>query len=552
MQGHGDPSRPPGDAGAGGAPVGGRSDPHPSPYDPPTLSHGLTMAAPGRDTLPERIGRYRVLSVLGEGGFGIVYQAQQEEPVRRRVALKVLKPGMDSRQVLARFQAEQQALALMDHPGVARVFDGGVTEQGRAYFAMEYVPGAPITEYCDLHRLDTRARIELFILVCQAVQHAHSKGVIHRDLKPSNVLVEVADGTPTPKVIDFGVAKAVNRNLTDRTLHTEMGQLIGTPEYMSPEQAEMTGLDIDTRTDVYALGVLLYELLTGALPFDPRSLRAKGFVEIQRIIREAEPPKPSTRLGSLAADDAAARATAHRRQTELSDLVRQLRGDLDWIIMKAMAKDRTRRYETTAQFAEDLRRFLTSQPVLARPPSVMYLSRKFVARHRWPIAAAAVALAMLAGGLVSTSILYSQAVEARAETQRKNEELQRQRDAAERSRADAEAARRVAEFQTYLTNVSIADAAVAADDYGWARARLEQSPAAMRDWEWRYLRSCTDRARHVIELPPGEALLAYSADSRRLLVAAPDGSLHLIDAATGRTERRSAPGGPAALAMAQG
>ena len=266
--------------------------------DAPTASTGLREALGGLGH-PERIGRYRILETLGVGGFGVVYHAEQTQPVKRRVALKVIKPGMDSRAVIARFEAERQALAMMDHPHVARVFDAGTTDEGRPFFVMEHVHGVPITEHCDVHRLDLKKRLELFILVCEAIQHAHQKGLIHRDIKPSNVLIEFQDGHAIPKVIDFGVAKAISQPLTEKTLFTEQGQLIGTPEYMSPEQAAMTAQDIDTRSDIYSLGILLYELLTGTVPFDRKTLRSAGFSEIQRIIRDVEPPRPSTRLSTL-------------------------------------------------------------------------------------------------------------------------------------------------------------------------------------------------------------------------------------------------------------
>ncbi len=326
---------------------------------------------------PEHVGPYKIMKVLGEGGMGTVYLAQQEKPVRRRVALKLIKAGMDTRQVVARFEAEQQALALMNHPGIAKVFDVGTTEQGRPYFTMEHVPGLRITDYCDKQRLTTKERLELFMQVCEAVQHAHQKAVIHRDIKPSNILVTIQDGKPVPKIIDFGVAKATEQRLTERTLFTEQGQLVGTPEYMSPEQAEMTALDIDTRTDIYSLGVVLYELLAGALPFEPTTLRHAGFAEIQRIIREEEPPKPSTKISSLGDEST---SIAHRRHTDRSALARQLRGDLDWITLKAMEKDRTRRYASTTEFAADIQRHLHNEPVLASPPSLTYRFAKLVRR----------------------------------------------------------------------------------------------------------------------------------------------------------------------------
>ncbi len=366
-------------------------------------SDSPTETAAPHDTHSDSIGPYKILEPIGEGGMGVVYLAEQTEPVRRRVALKVIKLGMDTKQVVARFEAERQALAMMDHPNIAKVLDAGATEDGRPYFAMEHVQGVAITDYCDRHELKTRERLELFSRVCDALQHAHQKGVIHRDLKPSNVLVEVVDDQPVPKVIDFGVAKATAQRLTERTVYTEQGQLIGTPEYMSPEQAEMTGLNIDTRTDIYSLGVLLYELLVGALPFDPQTLRSAGYAEIQRILREVDPPKPSTRLSSLGADS---NIMAKRRRTDRSTLLGQLRGDLDWITMKALEKDRTRRYASASEFAADVRRFLNDEPILARPPSVTYQMRKLLARHKGPVAFATALFLLVAASSVTMTILY--------------------------------------------------------------------------------------------------------------------------------------------------
>ncbi len=374
----------------------------------------------------DRVAQYKILEPLGEGGFAVVYLAEQETPVRRRVALKIIKLGMDTQQVIARFEAERQALAMMNHPGVAKVFDAAITASGRSYFVMEHVPGEPITEYCDRHRLSTQQRLELFMNVCDAIQHAHQKGIVHCDLKPSNVLVMIADGQAVPKVIDFGVAKALHQKLTERTLFTEQGQLIGTPEYMSPEQAERSGLDIDTRSDIYSLGVLLYELLTGALPFDPTTLRQAAFAEIQRIIREVEPPKPSTRLSSLSDEST---TCAQKRRADPRSLLRELRGDLDWITMKALEKDRTRRYPTASELAADLARHLNHEPVAAGPPSAAYRVKKYIRRHRVGVTAgAALALALLAGiigtsvGLVLATRAAADAEEARAaETQQRRE-----------------------------------------------------------------------------------------------------------------------------------
>ncbi len=325
------------------------------------------------------VGNYKLKEQIGEGGFGVVYLAEQTEPVRRRVALKVIKPGMDTRQVIARFQAERQALALMDHPNIARVLDAGSTDSGRPYFAMELVKGVPITEYCDQCNLTTQDRLKLFVSVCKAVRHAHQRGIIHRDIKPTNVLIAIQDGHAVAKVIDFGVAKAIDQQLTEHTMLTAFAQMVGTPLYMSPEQAEMSALEVDTRTDIYSLGVLLYELLAGRTPFDKARIKSASLDELRRMIRYEEPPKPSSRISTLG--DEASTIAEHRR-TEPRKLAQTIRGDLDWIVMKAMEKDRTRRYETAASLINDVDRYLNDEPIQARPPSVGYRMRKFVRRNR--------------------------------------------------------------------------------------------------------------------------------------------------------------------------
>ncbi len=325
-----------------------------------------------------RIGRYRLLELIGEGGMGAVYLAEQQEPVKRHVALKIIKPGMDSNRVLARFEAEEQALALMEHPHIARVYDAGRAPSGRPYFVMEHVDGLPVTEHCDKHRLTIEQRLLLLLRVCEAVQHAHEKGIIHRDLKPSNVLVVIHGQETIPKVIDFGVAHAISRPLTQRTLYTEQGQLIGTPEYMSPEQASPTDQDIDVRTDVYSLGVMLYELLAGVLPFDAETFRTGGIDQIHKVICEEAPRAPSTRLSKMSVEESA--ESAQRRQTDNQTLRRMLRGDLDRITLKAMEKDRTRRYAAADALATDLRNYLGHQPVSASPPRAWYRAGRFVRR----------------------------------------------------------------------------------------------------------------------------------------------------------------------------
>ncbi|MCH7557616.1 MAG: serine/threonine-protein kinase [Planctomycetes bacterium] len=349
------------------------------------------------------IGPYKLLELIGEGGFGAVYMAEQEEPIRRRVAIKIIKLGMDTKRIIARFEAERQALAMMDHPNIAKVFEAGSTDRGRPYFSMELVKGVPITEYCDKNSLDTQQRLELFIDVCKAVEHAHQKGIIHRDIKPSNVMVTLHDGRPVPKIIDFGIAKAMQQRLTEKTLFTEYRQLIGTPEYMSPEQAEFSGLDVDIRTDIYSLGVLLYELITGTTPFEAKQLHSASYDEICRIIRETEPLKPSTRLSTLG--DELAEVAKHR-QVEAGKLCKTIRGDLDWIVMKALEKDRTRRYETANELAADIERHLGNVPVSAGPPSAGYRLHKFVLRHRAAVITFSLVTAALAIGATTATLTF--------------------------------------------------------------------------------------------------------------------------------------------------
>jgi serine/threonine protein kinase len=389
-----------------------------------------TAEGPGTE-----VGPYKLLEQIGEGGMGLVFMAEQTRPVHRRVALKVLKPGMDTRQVVARFEAERQALALMDHPHIAKVFDAGATATGRPFFVMELVRGVTITEFCDQRRLTTRRRLELFVSVCQAVQHAHQKGIIHRDLKPSNVLVTLHDTVAVPKVIDFGVAKATAGPLTERTLFTHFAQMVGTPLYMSPEQAEMNGLDVDTRSDIYSLGVLLYELLTGTTPFTGETLRRAGLDEMRRLIREQEPPTPSQRLNTL--DAQACSTVSERRGVDGRRLGQLLRGELDWIVMRALEKDRNRRYESASAFATDVQRYLNDEAVAACPPSASYRLRKFVRRHRRALVTAGI----IAGALVAaTAVSLWEAARAReaqhqAEADRKQAEADRKQAETDRDRA---------------------------------------------------------------------------------------------------------------------
>lgn len=403
----------------------------------------------------DRIGRYKLLQQIGEGGFGVVFMAEQLEPVKRRVALKVIKLGMDTKQFVARFEAERQALAMMDHPNIAKALDAGATVTGRPYFVMELVRGVRVTDFCNEAKFTLKERLELFTQICAAVQHAHQKGVIHRDIKPSNILITEQDGVGIPKVIDFGIAKAVDQQLTDKTLFTQFEQFLGTPAYTSPEQAGMSGVDVDTRSDIYSLGILLYELLTGAPPFDSKVLMSGGFDEMRRTIQEDEPARPSTRLGST--EQSRVSTVAAQRQTEAPHLFSQLQGDLDWIVMKAIEKDRSRRYETANGLALDVRRYLNNEPVLARPPTAGYRFHKMVRRNRAAVAtAAAITIALLVGlvtaiwqAIRATNAETEQAIQTLQVGVERDRAKQAEKDARERA-AEANEARLRAEAATKL------------------------------------------------------------------------------------------------------
>jgi serine/threonine protein kinase len=405
-----------------------------STVDSLTASALASGAPTGAEAIGSRVGRYKILQLLGEGGCGLVYLAEQEEPVRRRVALKILKLGMDTKSVIARFEAERQALALMDHPYIAKVLDAGATESGRPYFVMELVGGIRITKYCDDNRLDTQQRLKLFLQICHAIQHAHQKGVVHRDIKPSNILVTVNNDVPMPKVIDFGIAKATDGNLTDNPAFTVMGQFIGTPAYMSPEQAELGGLDVDTRSDIYSLGIVLYELLTGRTPLDQNELVRSSFEKIRRTLQEHEPQRPSTLLAAVGPTELA--LIAERRRTEPFKLLKSIRGDLDWIVMKALERDRARRYETANSLAVDVQRHLDLEPVAARPPSQVYRLRRLVRRNKVVFVSGTIVVLTMAVGLALSTWLFLREREALrvqdrlrrdAEIARANEMLLRQK-----------------------------------------------------------------------------------------------------------------------------
>src|SRR5271154_1433286 len=447
-----------------------------------------------------QIGPYRLLQLLGEGGMGEVWLAEQKTPIHRTVALKLIKAGMDTKAVVARFESERQARALMDHPSIARVFDAGSTAEGRPYFVMEYVPGLPITEYCDKHRLTVKERLELFLQVCDGVQHAHQKAIIHRDLKPSNVLVVEQDSKPVPKIIDFGLAKATAQRLTDKTMFTELGVIRGTPEYMSPEQADQSEQNIDTRTDVYSLGVILYQLLVGALPFDAKAMRTAGFEEILRKIREEEPPKPSTKIRSMGEASA---ASAEKRNEEPRSFAQHLRGELDWITMKALEKDRTRRYGAVSELAADLFRYLRNEPVVAGPATAAYRMKKYAVRHRIALGAAAGLVLLLAGFVVV------QAAELRRIT-------------AERNRADRERDRatHVTDFMTSMFKVSDPGEArgnsiTAREILDEASAEIDTGLAQDPELQAQMMHVMGDVYRNLGLFPRAQLLFGRSAEIRR-------------------------------------
>jgi len=461
-----------------------------------TLPLRATRGAPAAGVLGEepvgtRIGRYKLAQKIGEGGWGVVYLAEQEEPVRRRLALKIIKLGMETRSVIARFEAERQALAMMDHPNIARVYDAGATDRGRPYFVMELVQGVKITDYCDRHRLSLRARLDLFILVCHAIQHAHQKGIIHGDIKPSNIMVSVQDGQPVPKVIDFGIARATEARLTDRLPSTAYAQLIGTPAYMSPEQTDLANPDTDTRSDIYSLGVLLYELLAGTTPFDAHELLESGLDEMRRILREREPARPSASLG--ARPPAELTRLAQDRRCEPHRLAGQVRGDLDWIAMKALEKDRSRRYETANGLAMDLQRHLNNEPVVARPPSRVYKFRKLVRRNRGVFIATGAVAAALIAGLGASTWLFLREREAR---QRAVAAEQQQA----RLRHEAEARERVSQASLLVSQERFEEADKLLPELALSQPTVEGAAVLRSVAEWHALRLQWRQAAERMEL----------------------------------------------------
>jgi serine/threonine protein kinase/WD40 repeat protein len=509
----------------------------PAPRSSGEIIHALESALLPEETPGVRIGNYKLLQKIGEGGFGVVWMAEQQEPVRRRVAIKVIKPGMDTAEVIARFEAERQALALMEHPNIARVFDAGATDAGRPYFVMELVRGVPITRYCDENRLPAEARLHLFMSVCQAVQHAHQKGVIHRDLKPSNILVTLHDGVPVPKIIDFGIAKATGgARLTDKTLFTQFYAFIGTPAYTSPEQIEMSGLDVDTRSDIYSLGVLLYELLAGRQPFDSDALVKSGLEAMRRTIREIDPPRPSHRLITLTDEERT--TVAQHRSTDAGKLSLLLRGDLDLIVMHCLEKSRTRRYETANGLLMDIRRYLASEPVVARPPTQTYRLRKFVRRHKLAVTAAAAVAASLVAGLVASSVLL-----LRERTAHAHAVVAEQ--AESRLRHEADQAR---EFETKRSSRTALDLAGQLLEKGQTADALAYLVYAAQKDPGNALiapRLASVLTSHNFLIPEGapfqcgSRVLAvhYTADGRSIYAGTEDGTFRMIDAASGELKR---------------
>jgi len=476
------------------------------------------------------IGRYKLLEKIGEGGMATVYMAEQKRPIRRRVALKIIKLGMDTKQVIGRFEAERQALAMMDHPNIAKVFDAGTTETGRPYFVMELVKGMAMTEFCDSNHLTTQERLDLFISVCQAVQHAHQRGIIHRDIKPTNVLVTLHDGKPVVKVIDFGIAKAVNQQLTEKTVFTRFSQMIGTPEYMSPEQAEMSGLDIDTRTDVFSLGVLLYELLTGTTPFDSEYLLSKGYNEMQRIIREEEPVRPSTKVSTLG--DSLTEIAKHRR-TSPDLLCKLIRSDLDWIVMKTIEKDRSRRYESVSELAADVQRHLDNETVLAGRPSAFYRIQKFVKRNKLLASSAVMITSVVVLAAIFSGVMAIRATNAREDAIEALGVAKQATTAETTQRQKAETLAKQQREDLYFNHIRLAHQTLEKNRPVHALELLDKCPEDLRNWEWHYLKrkSCFQETESIV-FDAKVISFDFSPDGSRLAAFLTNGELVIQDPVT--------------------
>lgn len=503
---------------------------------------------------PQTVGPYKVLEKIGEGGFGVVYMAEQIQPIQRRVALKVIKAGMDTKQVIARFEAERQALAIMDHPNIGKILDAGATGSGRPYFVMELVRGIPITDYCAERRLSTQERLELFKEVCRAIEHAHQKGIMHRDIKPSNVLVYNNGERAVPKVINFGIAKATQGRLTDKTLFTQFHQFIGTPAYMSPEQAQMSGVDVDTRSDIYSLGVLLYELLTGKTPLDPRGLNKQAYQEACRRIREDEAPVPSKRVSPLTHDERS--ALADSQQTTPANISARLRGDLDWIVMKALEKDRSRRYKSTDAFVTDIVRHLNNEPVSAGPPNVGYLFRKFVRRNRAAVLTTTGGATLLLLGTIATTTLWLRANDAANQLSLQVQETEDALGRAEKETARATKAESVARQAreraqeerdrsieiAYQADMYVAHQALLPQSFnmGLARRILEQtrsftSTQDPRHWEWRALwLQCQGDAERNMRIGPGWGLVEPIPNTTKFVAAGQNNGVSVWDDSRGK------------------
>jgi len=498
----------------------------------PAVAQNVTLdAMPSIEGPGTRIGRYELLELMGEGGMGMVYLAEQQEPVKRRVALKIIKPGMDSKEVIARFEAERQTLAVLDHPNIAHVFDAGMTETGRPYFVMEHVRGLSITKYSDERKLSVEERLELFKEVCEGVHHAHQKGIIHRDIKPSNILVSVHGDRAVPKIIDFGIAKAITQPLTDTTVFTYRGQLLGTPEYMSPEQVDLATQDIDIRSDIYSLGVLLYELLAGVLPFDREAFKQSGFAEIQKTIREAEPATPSTRLTSLGEK---AKDIAERRQTQLLTLARCLHRELEWIPMKAMRKDRTRRYRSASELADDIENYLTGAPLMAGPETSVYRVRKFVHKHAGSVSMVALVAVVIILGLVASVIMGCRAEQARQQEASARKQVEQALARAEE--AERTAKKRAEDYRRllYVNHIALAESAYQDNRIGRVHALLEVCPEDLRGWEWHRLNYVADQSELTFK---GHAAairsVASRADGEFIASSGEDNTIRIWDASSG-------------------